>query len=409
MIDPKRLDYSEDLLNELNRRGDCTAVVEQAKTTYHNWKQAIHAFECIKAEQNEATPKRKPSDEEKERLSHLSAAVKVAKQTVDIAERAYQTALLYVPNIPDPEIPTGSDSNGNTLFREASRPVPSFDFEPLSHDSILEQLNWIDTTRTARINGSRFVTYCGLGAQLKRALIQFMLDHNTRAGYHELSPPVLVNRSSLTGTGQLPKFDADLFQCTDTDYWLSPTAEVQLTNYYQGELIAEASLPIKLTGYTSCFRKEAGSYGRDTKGLIRLHQFDKVELVQLVKPETGDAALLELLNTACGILDALELPYQVVTLCSGDLGFGASKTYDIEVWLPAQTTYREISSCSLFTDFQARRANIRYRGNKNTFVYTLNGSGLAIDRTIAAIVENYQLADGSVQIPKCLERYLSYE
>ncbi|MBD97943.1 serine--tRNA ligase [bacterium] len=407
MIDPKRLNHAEDLLDELNRRGDCTAVVEKAHAAYHNWKSALQAFETLKADQNAATPKRKPTDVEKNRLAELSDAVKTAKRFVDDAEQAYRTALLYVPNIPDPKIPTGADASGNTVFRTPSRPVPEFAFEPQTHDSILERLNWIDTTRTARINGSRFVTYCGLGARLKRALIQFMLDHNTHAGYHELSPPVLVNRTSLTGTGQLPKFDADLFHCTDTDYWLSPTAEVQLTNYYQGELIAEASLPIKLTGYTPCFRKEAGSYGRDTKGLIRLHQFDKVELVQLVKPETSDAALLELLNTACGILDALELPYQVVTLCSGDLGFSASKTYDIEVWLPAQNTYRELSSCSLFTDFQARRANIRYRGDSNTFVHTINGSGLAIDRTIAAIIENYQLADGSVSIPKCLDRYMS--
>ena len=408
MIDPKRLDHPDTLLNALNRRGDCTAVVEQARAAYHEWKSALHAFETLKAEQNAATPKRKPTDEEKVALAQLSESVKAAKQAVDSAEMAYRTALLYVPNIPADDIPTGPDASGYTVFRSPSRPVPEFEFAPQSHDAILEQLRWVDTERTARINGSRFVTYCGFGARLKRALIQFMLDHNLRAGYQELSPPVLVNRTSLTGTGQLPKFDADLFQCADTEYWLSPTAEVQLTNYYHGELIAESELPIKLTGYTPCFRKEAGSYGRDTKGLIRLHQFDKVELVQLVKPETGEAALLELLDTACGILDALELPYQVVTLCSGDLGFGASKTYDIEVWLPAQNTYREISSCSLFTDFQARRAAIRYRGDSNTFVYTLNGSGLAIDRTIAAIVENYQLADGSVQIPTCLDRYLSH-
>ncbi len=409
MIDPKRLDHPEALLKALSRRGDCAAVVEQARTAYHNWKSALQSFETLKADQNAATPKRKPTDAEKSRLAELSNAVKAAKRSVDDAEQAYQTALLYVPNIPDAAIPTGSDERDNTVLRPSSRPIPDFAFEPQSHDAILEQLQWADTARTARINGSRFVTYCGFGARLKRALIQFMLDHNTISGYQELSPPVLVNRQSLTGTSQLPKFDSDLFHCSGTEYWLSPTAEVQLTNYYQGALLSEAELPIKLTGYTPCFRKEAGSYGRDTKGLIRLHQFDKVELVQLVKPETGDAALIELLDTACGILDALELPYQVVTLCSGDLGFGASKTYDIEVWLPAQNTYREISSCSLFTDFQARRANIRYRDASNTFVYTLNGSGLAIDRTIAAIVENYQLADGSVQIPKCLARYLAHE
>ncbi|MEB3248415.1 MAG: serine--tRNA ligase, partial [Merismopediaceae bacterium] len=263
--------------------------------------------------------------------------------------------------------------------------------------------------KAVKVAQSRFVSLIGAGAALERALINFMLDQQIAAGYVEVLPPILVNSDSLQGTGQLPKFAEESFQCKEDDLWLIPTAEVPVTNLYRDEILEAESLPIKHCAYTPCFRREAGSYGRDTKGLIRLHQFNKVELVKLVTPETSEAEHQSLVKNAEAILQALKLPYRVIELCTGDLGFGAGKCYDLEVWLPASQTYREISSCSNFYDFQARRANIRYKekGKKGTqFVHTLNGSGLAVGRTMAALLENYQQADGTVQVPEVLQPYL---
>ena len=280
------------------------------------------------------------------------------------------------------------------------------------HWEIGEKLGILDTKKAVKVAQSRFVSLIGAGAALERALINFMLDTQIKAGYLEVLPPILVNSASLEGTTQLPKFAEESFQCKDDDLWLIPTAEVPVTNLYREEILEAEQLPIKHCAYTPCFRREAGSYGRDTKGLIRLHQFNKVELVKLVKPETSAAEHEALVQNAEAILQALKLPYRVIELCTGDLGFGAAKCYDLEVWLPSSETYREISSCSNFHDFQARRANIRFKekGKKGTqFVHTLNGSGLAVGRTMAAILENYQQADGTVKIPDVLQPYLRRE
>jgi len=282
----------------------------------------------------------------------------------------------------------------------------------LPHWEIGEKLGILDTKKAVKVAQSRFVSLMGAGAALERALINFMLDSQINADYLEVLPPILVNSDSLEGTSQLPKFAEDLFQCKDDNLWLIPTAEVPVTNLYRDEVLEAEQLPIKHCAYTPCFRREAGSYGRDTKGLIRLHQFNKVELVKLVKPETSAAEHEALVQNAEAILQALKLPYRVIELCTGDLGFGAAKCYDLEVWLPSSETYREISSCSNFHDFQARRANIRFKekGKKGTqFVHTLNGSGLAVGRTMAAILENYQQADGTVKIPDVLQPYLRRE
>jgi seryl-tRNA synthetase len=287
---------------------------------------------------------------------------------------------------------------------------PQFDFDPRPHWTLGGDLGILDFERAAKITGARFPLYFGVGAKLERALINFMLDvHTGEHDYTEILPPFVVNRQSMTNTGQLPKFEEDLFKLEGWDYFLIPTAEVPVTNIHQGEILDEEQLPVYYTAYTPCFRSEAGSYGKDTRGLIRQHQFNKVELVKFVLPQTSYDELESLLNHAESILTRLQLPYQVVSLCTGDLGFSAAKTYDIEVWMPAQGVYREISSCSNFEDFQARRANIRFRskGKQGTqFVHTLNGSGLAVGRTVAAILENYQQADGTVVVPEALRPYM---
>ena len=287
---------------------------------------------------------------------------------------------------------------------------PEFSFEPQQHFDIGEKLGILDFDRAARMTGARFSLLTGAGARLERALINFMLDvHTSEHGYREVLPPLMVNRQAMTGTGQLPKFEKDLFKIEGTDYFLIPTAEVPLTNIHQQEILTEDDLPCCYAAFTPCFRSEAGSYGRDTRGLIRQHQFNKVELVKFTRPEDSYDELEKLLANAEAILQKLGISYRVVTLCSGDLGFSAAKTYDIEVWLPGQNTYREISSCSNFEDFQARRASIRFKrkgGNKTELVHTLNGSGLAVGRTLVAVLENYQQADGSVIIPEVLRPYM---
>jgi len=339
----------------------------------------------------------------------VSQKIKALDEKLSKHEEALQAILMEVPNIPHSSVPAGKESEDNVVIRKVGEPR-SFDFEPLPHWEIGEKLGILDFERAAKITGTRFALYIGPGARLERALINFMLDVHTREhGYIEVLPPFMTNRTSTTVTGQLPKFKEDLFKLEGWDYYLVPTAEVPVTNIHQGEILDEDDLPLLYTAYTPCFRSEAGSYGKDTRGLIRQHQFNKVELVKFTTPESSYEELEKLLNDAETILKRLEIPYQVVALCTGDLGFSAAKTYDIEVWVPEQQKYREISSCSNFEDFQARRGNIRFRrkGKKGTeLVHTLNGSGLAIGRTVVAILENYQQEDGSVIIPEALRPYM---
>ncbi|SMC22471.1 seryl-tRNA synthetase [Desulfacinum hydrothermale DSM 13146] len=344
-----------------------------------------------------------------EKMRQVSQRIKDLDQELGAIEEQFRQFLMLIPNMPHPSVPVGADESANPVVKTWGQ-APAFDFEPKPHWDIGEQLGILDFERAAKITGARFALYWGAGAALERALISFMLDvHTTRHGYTEVLPPFMVNRTAMTGTGQLPKFEEDLFKLEGWDYFLVPTAEVPVTNIHMGEVLEEDDLPRYYTAYTPCFRSEAGSYGKDTRGLIRQHQFNKVELVKFVQPETSYDELESLLQNAETILQELGLHYRVVTLCTGDLGFSSAKTYDIEVWLPGQNTYREISSCSNFEDFQARRANIRFRrkGKKKTeLVHTLNGSGLAVGRTLVAILENYQQADGSVIVPQALRPYM---
>ena len=343
-------------------------------------------------------------------MREVSGRIKTLEATLADDEETIRRLLMEIPNIPHDSVPVGKDEQENALVKSVGEP-PGFDFSPKPHWDIGEKLKILDFERAARITGARFPLYFGSGARLERALIQFMLDlHTQEHGYQEVLPPFIVNRDSMTHTGQLPKFSEDLFKLEGWDYFLVPTAEVPVTNIHAGEILQEAQLPIRYTAYTPCFRSEAGSYGKDTRGLIRQHQFNKVELVKFSLPETSYDELESLLSDAEQVLIRLGLAYRVVTLCTGDLGFSAAKTYDIEVWMPAQGVYREISSCSNFEDFQARRGNIRVRrkGKKGTeLAHTLNGSGLAVGRTLAAILENGQTADGAVRIPEALRPYMN--
>lgn len=342
-------------------------------------------------------------------MRQVSQQIKGLDDELRQVEEGLELFLLTVPNIPNSSIPVGRSEGDNREVRKWGD-KPTFGFTPKPHWEIGEALGILDFERGAKLTGARFTLYRGAGARLERALINFMLDlHTTKHGYEEMLPPFLVNRESMTGTGQLPKFEDDLFHIEGVDYFLIPTAEVPVTNIHRGEILTAAELPVSYAAYTPCFRKEAGAYGKDTRGLIRQHQFNKVELVKFAHPDNSYDELETLLSHAEEVLKLLGLHYRVVELCTGDLGFSAAKTYDIEVWLPGQETYREISSCSNFEDFQARRAAIRFRENdksKPEFVHTLNGSGLAIGRTLLAVLENYQQEDGSVQVPEALRPYL---
>lgn len=341
-------------------------------------------------------------------MRDVSDRIKELDESIRILDEKINSFILIIPNIPHSSVPAGKDETENVVARRWGEPR-EFDFPPLNHWDIAETLNIIDFDRASKIAGARFSLMRGYGARLERSLMNFMLDLNTSKGYTEVFPPILVNRESMTGTGQLPKFEAELFRIADPELYLIPTAEVPVTNIHRNEILKETDLPMYYTAYTPCFRREAGSYGKDTRGLIRQHQFNKVELVKFVKPEDSYNELERLTNDAEDILQKLGLPYRVVALCTGDIGFSAAKTYDLEVWLPGQQRYREISSCSNFEDFQARRANIRFKreGRKGTeFVHTLNGSGLAIGRTVVALLENYQQKDGSVVIPEALRSYM---
>ncbi len=343
------------------------------------------------------------------RMKEVSTRIKELDEALRSAEEELARLLMVLPNLPHEQCPPGVSAEENREVRRWGKPR-EFDFAPRPHWEIGEGLGILDFERAGKITGARFALMLGAGARLERALINFMLDLHTRGHkYIEVLPPFMVNRESMTGTGQLPKFEDDLFHIAEPDFFLVPTAEVPVTNIHRDEILAAAALPLGYTAYTPCFRREAGSYGKDTRGLIRQHQFNKVELVRFVRPEDSDAELELLLADAEEVLRRLDLPYRVVDLCTGDLGFSAARTFDIEVWLPAQQTYREISSCSNFRDFQARRAAIRFRreeGMRPEFVHTLNGSGLAVGRTVVAILENYQQADGTVVVPEALRPYL---
>lgn len=360
--------------------------------------------------------------EKKDAVSILAEAKNISdfitekEERLKVLEEEARQELLIIPNIPHESVPAGKGETENVEIRKWSTThggAPrEFDFPPLNHWDIAEMHGIIDFERASKIAGARFSLMKGMGAKLERALMNFMLDLNTSKGYKEILPPLLVNRESMTGTGQLPKFEMELFRTADPEFYLIPTAEVPVTNIHREEVLDESDLPIYYTAYTPCFRREAGSYGKDTRGLIRQHQFNKVEIVKFVKPEDSYNELEKLTNDAEDILQRLGLPYRVIALCTGDLGFSAAKTYDIEVWLPGQQRYREISSCSNFEDFQARRANIRFKreGKKGTeFVHTLNGSALAIGRTVVAILENFQQKDSSVVIPEALRQYMGVE
>ncbi|KAM3114347.1 serine--tRNA ligase [Phormidesmis sp. 146-33] len=357
-----------------------------------------------------------PKGEEIQALRDEGNQIKAQLSELEPAEKDLKTQiealLLTLPNLPSDSTPIGKDETENIEVRRWGDEYKPQHTEILPHWEIAEKLGILNTERATKVAQARFITLLGAGAALERALIQFMLDRQIAAGYLEVLPPLLVNSQSLTATSQLPKFAEESFKCSDDDLWLIPTAEVPVTNLYREEVLSSEVLPIRHCAYTPCFRREAGSYGRDTRGLIRLHQFNKVELVKIVHPGTSEQEHQTLVQNAEAILEALKLPYRTIELCTGDLGFGAAKCYDLEVWLPAAGTYREISSCSNFLDFQARRGSIRFKeaGQKGTqFVHTLNGSGLAVGRTMAAILENYQQPDGTVRLPEVLQPYLNRE
>ena len=339
----------------------------------------------------------------------VSEAIRSSEGPLAELEAKFERFMLTLPNLPHAGVTVGKNENDNKEVRRWGE-LPKFDFEAKNHWDIGEELGILDFARAAKIAGARFAVYRDAGAKLERALINFMLDlHASENGYKEMLPPALVNRASLVGTGQLPKFEEDLFHAAPGDYFLIPTAEVPLTNLHRDEMLEPETLPIKYVAYTPCFRSEAGSYGKDVRGLIRQHQFNKVEMVKFTEPETSYDELESMVQNAEEVLKRLKLPYRIVELCTGDMGFASAKTYDLEVWLPGQNAYREISSCSNCEDFQARRANIRYRKEKKgrpLFVHTLNGSGLAVGRTLVAVLENYQQKDGSVVIPEALAPYM---
>jgi seryl-tRNA synthetase len=377
-------------------------------------RRVIAEVEALKAKRNAASQEianlkknKQDASAQIEATKGLGDEIKELDAIQDVIELGLREVELYFPNVPHESVPIGPDETHNRVERTWGE-KPSFDFTPKSHWDIGEALGILDFDRATKITGARFSILTGAGAKLNRALINFMLDVHEQQGYTEVVPPFIVNADSLLGTGQLPKFEEDLFKLTDRDYYLIPTAEVPVTNLHRNETLDAAKLPLAYTAYSPCFRSEAGSYGKDTRGLIRQHQFEKVEIVKFTTPETSSDEHEKLTADAEAVLQALGLHYRVMTLSTGDMGFSAAKTYDIEVWLPGQETYREISSCSNFTDFQARRANIRYRTaeKKTGFVHTLNGSGLPIGRTLVAILENYQNEDGSVRVPSVLRPYL---
>lgn len=407
-------DQFNSIRDQLGQRGQDVAWVELEKLL-HTRSEMISQVEALRhhlkkgsEEVGQLKRNKQPADEAMASMRAVGDQIKSQEEHLRTVEEQLEDYALRIPNIPHFTVPEGVQESDNVEARRWGE-IPTFSFKPKPHWELGESLGILDFERATKIAGARFSIALGLGAQMERALATFMLDVHIQAhGYTEVLPPYLVNRASMTGTGQLPKFEHDLFQLRDDDYFLIPTAEVPVTNMYRDEILPEASLPIRHVANTPCFRREAGSYGQDTRGLIRMHQFHKVELVAFSHPEHSYTELERITNSAESILQSLELPYRLMTLCSGDMGFSAAKTYDLEVWLPSQEKYREISSCSNFEGFQARRANIRYRpkGGKVEHVHTLNGSGVALGRTVVAILENYQQEDGTVKIPKALQPYM---
>ena len=417
MLDGKFIRENIDLVKQkLDARG-LKLDLEQFLTLDKKRREMLQEIEKLRAERNQASDSIARMKKEKKdvppevfaALKETSQRIKVLEDELKSVEPRINDCLLMIPNLPHESVPAGHGSDDNPEMRRWGTP-PVFSFQPKPHWELGTQLQILDFDRGAKITGARFTLYRGAGALLERSLINFMLDlHTTKHSYTEILPPFMVNRQTMTGTGQLPKFEEDLFKIEGMDYFLIPTAEVPVTNIHQHEILDEVELPVCYTAYTPCFRKEAGSYGQDTRGLIRQHQFNKVELVKFTTPETSYDELESLLRNAEEVLKRLGLHYRVVTLCTGDLGFSSAKTYDIEVWLPGQGLFREISSCSNFEDFQARRASIRYRKSENKkieFVHTLNGSGLAVGRTLVAILENYQQEDGTIIVPEALRPYM---
>lgn len=405
----------EDVRQRLARRG-FSLDVETFQRLNRERKQRIQEVEQLRQIRNAASEdiarmvrEKLDVNEKRKEMKTVSQRIKALEESLrEVEENIFQFATT-IPNLPDPDVPIGATEEENVEVRRIGEP-PRFDFEPKAHWDLCPSLGILDLERAAKIAGSRFPLLAGTGAQLERALINFMLDLHREHGYHEIVPPFMANSRSLFGTGQLPKFEEDLFKVQGTDYYLIPTAEVPVTNIYRDDILDGERLPIKLAAYTPCFRSEAGSYGKDVRGIFRQHQFDKVELVKFTRQEDSNEELELLVSDAEEVLKRLKLAYRVVIHSTGDMGFSASKSYDIEVWLPGQNAYREISSCSNFRDFQARRANIRYRPSsteKVRFAHTLNGSGLAIGRTWIALMENYQQSDGTVAIPELLRPYLN--
>ena len=414
MIDLKYLQNNFDEASaRLQKKGVEGETLENLQSLFIRLKEANAAFENARAEQNSMSKLFGQYKQEGKDIAELKAKVDANKEVMTElqekareAEEALYTVALAIPNFPDESVPEGKDEEENVELRKVLEPR-IFDFEPKEHWELGEKNGWIDFERGVKLAKSRFSVLRGEAARLERALINFFLDTNRAKGFEELCVPFLNNAAMLQGTGQLPKFEDDLFKIEDEALYLIPTAEVPLTNMYHGEILPEKELPVLMTGYTPCFRKEAGSAGRDTRGMIRQHQFDKVEMVAIAHPDKSDEVFEMMVQNASDMLTALGLPHRVVELCGGDLGFSAAKTIDLEVWLPGQNKYREISSISNTRDFQARRAKIRFKdGKKNSFVHTLNGSSLAVGRTLIAIMENYQNEDGSITIPAVLQRYM---
>jgi seryl-tRNA synthetase len=414
MIDVKLLQKNfDETAAALMRKKVSSETIAELKSANEALKTAKLAYETLQAKQNELSKLFGQYKKEGKSTDELKTEVDANKITLNAlldeqrkAEEALDAIIMRVPNIPDTDVPDGEDEESNVELRKVLTP-PTFAFTPKEHWELAEQNGWIDFERGVKLAKSRFSVVSGVGARLERALINFMIDFNRERGFEEVSVPMLVNRRALEGTGQLPKFEDDLFKVEEEELYLIPTAEVPLTNLYQDEILNGAELPIKMTGYTSCFRKEAGSGGRDVRGMIRQHQFHKVELVSITRADQSDAVFEEMVACASDLLSALGLPHRLVTLCTGDLGFGAARTVDLEVWLPGQNAYREISSVSNTRDFQARRARIRYKEEgKNILAHTLNGSSLAVGRTMIAIMENFQHEDGTITIPAILQKYL---
>jgi seryl-tRNA synthetase len=414
MIDLKYLQNNfEEASAKLQKKGVEADTLENLQSLFVQLKEANAAFENARAEQNSMSKlfgqyKKEGKDiaELKEKVDANKEVMAKLQEKARESEEALYTVALAIPNFPGEGVPEGKDEDDNVELRKVLEPK-SFEFEPKEHWDLAEKNGWIDFERGVKLAKSRFSVLRGEAARLERALINFFLDTNKGKGFEELCVPFMNNAAMLQGTGQLPKFEDDLFKIEDEELYLIPTAEVPLTNMYHDEILAEKELPVLMTGYTPCFRKEAGSAGRDTRGMIRQHQFDKVEMVAIAHPDKSDEVFEMMVQNASDMLTALGLPHRVVELCGGDLGFSAAKTIDLEVWLPGQNKYREISSISNTRDFQARRAKIRFKdGKKNRFVHTLNGSSLAVGRTLIAIMENYQNEDGSISLPPVLQRYM---